>query len=58
MALYDTGRVDEAAPACRAALEHLPGDEELQSLIMLIEGKVLPPAEKEEDGHEGHDHDH
>lgn len=58
MALYDVGRVEEAGPACRTALEHLSDDEELQSLIMLIEEKVLPPVEKKEDDHEHHGHDH
>ena len=39
----DVGRIEEAGPACRTALEHLPDDEELRSLIMLIEVQTLQP---------------
>jgi len=59
--LFDSGRKEEAASFCLKALEIAPDDEEMKSLRMLIENRIIldeTEGEKEGGAHEGHDHDH
>ncbi len=59
--LFDSGRKEEAGPFCLKALEIAPDDEDLKSLRMLIENRIILDEEggEEEGGaHKGHDHDH
>ncbi len=59
ISLFDIGRKDEAASFCRKALETMPDDEDLKSLRMLIEDRIIIEEKgEEEDEHKGHDHDH